>query len=122
MKTTTVRVEMAEFRPGWKRGNDAFHFAGHARAVRSIANRVELGPGVEIVEGGFPESGGEEWPPPLNPFRGTVLEIVDVPADHPDLSDPAVTILSRAIRIERLHAEKAELERRLADINSELAE
>lgn len=122
MKTATVRVEMAEFRPGWKRGNDAFYFAGHARAVRSIANRVELGPGVEIVEGGFPESGGEEWPPPLNPFRGTVLEIVDVPANHADLADPAVMILDRAIAVENLRAERARLMARITEIDNELAE
>lgn len=62
---------------------------------RMIAERryrdsaVRLGDGVVIVAGGFPQRGGSMKYPRLDAYEGTILEIRDVPAGHPDLTEYA---------------------------------
>lgn len=42
-------------------------------------DRVRLGPGVILIDGGFPPRGGSRSDPRLSPEEGTVLEVRDVP-------------------------------------------
>lgn len=62
----------------WRRGRDC---------------RVELGDGVVLVEGKLAARGGSVRNPSLNIDHGTIVEVYDVPAGHPDLDHPCVTIV-----------------------------
>ncbi len=70
-------------------GKDGIHcnetdlwFCGRPVARRTtLYSRVRLGPGVVIVEGGFPPSGGSRKHPALEPEPGTVVELRDVPVE-----------------------------------------
>lgn len=81
--------------------------------------RVRLGEGVVIIEGGFPPSGGSVKNPRLDPEQGTVLEIRDVPAGHADVVPE--DIVDRSVDVEALRAEREHLLARLAEINALLS-
>ncbi|GAA2321802.1 hypothetical protein GCM10010149_88600 [Nonomuraea roseoviolacea subsp. roseoviolacea] len=58
--------------------------------------RVQYGPGVVLVEGGFPGSGGSRANPDLDPKEGTVVEVRDIPAGHTDLGLACVEVIATA--------------------------
>ena len=53
-------------------------FGRQVASRRSRDDRVRLGEGAIVVQGGFPNSGGSGRYPMLEVFVGTVLEIRDV--------------------------------------------
>lgn len=83
--TITIRIDAdnAPNEPTWW----AFGRMIAERKYRDSA--VRLGNGVVIVDGGFPQRGGSTKRPRLDAYEGTVLEIRDVPAGHPDLTEYA---------------------------------
>lgn len=57
--------------------------------------QLSRGPGVIVVDGTLPATGGSVKYPAVGTFNNVVIEIRDVPADHPDLDDEDVTILRK---------------------------
>lgn len=87
-------------------------------------DEVRLGDGVILISGGFPGSGGSRQYPRLQPKAGTILEIRDLPAAHPDLENPddSIEILNNeAADRASLQAEKDRLLARIAEIDKALA-
>lgn len=124
VRVVDVRVELEQV-ADWR--EQEFWFAGRRIARRPARDSaVQLGEGVLMVEGEFPPSGGSVKYPALEDVDGIVLEIRDVPADHPDLQQDGVTVLTQgeesaalddATRA-ALEAERAALKARLAEINA----
>src|SRR5439155_7710062 len=78
----TVRVHL----DGFNDYSPALHLFGRKLAERRERDRqVELGDGVTVVEGGFEPRGGSVKNPRLVWRPGTVLQVWDVPAGHPEL-------------------------------------
>lgn len=97
-------------------------------AGRRVAHRpsrdapVRYGPGVVVATGGFPASGGTQRTPRLQAARGTILQVRDVPAAHPDLAKDGITVLDTARDMAALRAERARLVERITEIDAQLAE
>lgn len=77
--------------------------------------------GAVVIAGGFESRGGSARNPELAAKPGTVLEVRDVPADHPDTQRPGVTIVATAVDRDALVAERGRLLARLAEIDALLA-
>lgn len=124
VRVVDVRVVLGEV-ADW-REQEAW-FAGRRIARRPHRDSaVQLGAGVIIHQGEFEESGGSVKYPDLGNLDGIILEVRDVPADHPDLQQDGVTVLTQgeesaalddATRA-ALEAERAALKARLAEINA----
>jgi hypothetical protein len=96
----------------WRRGRD---------------HRVEMGDGVVLAEGTFNTRGGSVRNPSLDIDHGTIVEVYDVPAGHPDLDHPCVTIVAQPadepapVDTQALLIERERLTARLAEINAILS-
>ena len=86
---------------------------------------VRLGKDVLRLEGEFDPSAGSMRYPAIGDVDGIVLEVRGVPANHPDLDDDEVTVLSTPEPVDTtraaLEAERAALVARLAEIDAQLA-
>ena len=88
----TVRVNLDNVEGA--KGSSLFLF-GHEIASRKYRDsKVRLGRGVIILEGGFPDSGGSNRNPSLEPEKGTILEIRDVPLSLVQKADFPLEIVS----------------------------
>lgn len=127
VRVVDVRVELEQV-ADWR--EQEFWFAGRRIARRPARDSaVQLGEGVLVVEGEFPPAGGSVKYPALEDVDGIVLEIRDVPADHPDLQQDGVTILGGTTGAglddetrAALVAEREALMARLAEINALLGD
>ena len=113
-QTVDIRVDLAKFH-----GTD-YHqvvVAGRKVAVRPGRDmRVRLNHAV-VISGGFDDAGGSVKNPQLRYREGTVLEVRDVPAGHPDVTSEGVTIVSESIDVDALAAERERLTLRIAEID-----
>lgn len=89
---------------------------------------VKLGPGVVIVEGELAGSGGSVKNPRIGgqESEDVVIEVRDIPAEHPDLTRADVEVLGQPDAadndVEALLAERERLLARLAEIDAQLPE
>jgi hypothetical protein len=89
-------------------------------------DRVRLGEGCIIVEGGFNGSGGSRKNPRLSPQDGLVIEIRDVPAplaaEAVEGTDSVWIVDSSEVDTKRVELEtrRAELKAQLAEVEAEL--
>lgn len=104
---------------------------------RTLAHRpardadVRLARGVRVVEGEFSGRSGSTQCPALGNLDGIVLEVRDVPAEHPDLTTGGpdefkIQVMNTpdapASGRSALEAERAQLVARLAEIDAQLAQ
>lgn len=118
VETVTVRIDIT------KASDPEFRRFGRLIARRDERDAdVRLGPGVVLVHGGFQGRGGSMKYPELGPLDGTILEVRDIPAGHPDLSDlgPRDEIVDTGIDPAGLAAERARLVARIAEIDALLS-
>jgi hypothetical protein len=86
---------------------------------------VDLGEGVAVIQGGFPDSGGSARYPELNPEEGTILEVRGVPkslAEREWLENRSAVELVGDMDQSKLEAEKERLLKRIEEIDRLLAE
>lgn len=120
-ETKTVRINMDDY------DGDEQELWLFGRCVARRPGRdysVKLGDGVIVTEGGFGGRGGSVKNPRLDPREGTVLEIRDVPAQHPELTEYAdrIEVIDEAIDIDALTDERERLLARIAEIDAMLPE
>lgn len=92
---------------------------------RYSARRVEVDDGVVVINGGFPEEGGSRRHPKIEPEKGTIIEVRDVPrdiavrtwAEHKD----SIELLG-SIDIESLREEKDALLKRIEQIDEMISQ
>jgi len=92
---------------------------------RYSARRVEVDDGVVVINGGFPKEGGSRRYPKIEPEKGTIIEVRDVPRDiavrtwteHKE----AIELLG-AVDLETLKNEKAALLKRIEQIDQMIAD
>lgn len=122
-QTVTVRLDAAMWDPTDGDGNDkSMYFAGRKVIWRQFRDDpIRMAHGVVLLEGHFVRAAGSIRYPELGPLDGVVLEIKDVPASHPHLESPAVTIVGQAVDMEALRTERARLLERLAEIDRTIA-
>lgn len=126
VETVTVRVALeGEF----SRGDNELEMFSRTLARRPGRDAdVELARGVRLIDGQFDGSAGSTRYPSLGDVDGIVLEVRDVPADHTDLTEEGVTIMTPDAPAEvdtaraALEAERATLIARLAEIDAQLAQ
>lgn len=117
-----ARVRLDEIKSLAMRVSRLFFF-GRELARRRYSDRyVDLGPGVVIVSGGFPPTGGRHCE--LDPFPGTVLEARGVPVQKAEQVQAkyaqAVEILGE-YDLTRLREEREYHLKRVAEIDALLA-
>ncbi|MFJ4960204.1 hypothetical protein [Streptomyces sp. NPDC088739] len=118
-ETVTVQVHAAR----WANQQEAF---GLGRRIAHRPHRddpVRLGDGVHILTGAFPRQGGTPTAPTLgSPFDPitAVLEIRDVPARHPGLTQDWWTAPGGTAHRDALAQERARLTARIAEIDTTL--
>ncbi|TDC95403.1 hypothetical protein E1161_04235 [Saccharopolyspora aridisoli] len=118
----TITVDLDAYR---KHADDPGELYITGRRVLRRPSRdapVRYGPDITVATGGFPASGGTHRLPRLEAARGTILEVRDVPAAHPDLTKDGIAVLDQARDIAALHAERALLIERITEIDAQLAE
>jgi hypothetical protein len=118
----TVRVDVNKIWSDYP-GRE-IEFAGRVIARRRYRDeRVLLGDNVILVSGGFCRSGGSVKNPRIDQIDGgTVLEVSDVPRNHPDVTVDGATIVETAtVDVNALQAERAKLAARIAEIDAILA-
>ncbi|MGH3987458.1 MAG: hypothetical protein ACRDTZ_09090 [Pseudonocardiaceae bacterium] len=123
--TATVWVPLADFATHLRsqRGPEALWLLGRRLVTRrGRDDRVELGPGVVVLTGGFPGSGGSVKNPTLDPEPDTMLEVRDVPAAHPHIHEYRLLAVDEKTERSALVAERAALVTRLAEIDELLAD
>lgn len=125
--TVDVRFSIAAFGDLVTRGGRPALWLFGRRVVRRRrwTVKVEFGPGVLVVEGGFPARGGSADAVFLAPHPGTRLEVRDVPVGHPHLTEYADRIERVAeppIGVAALRHERARLLDRVGWINELLGE
>ncbi len=86
---------------------------------------VDIGEGVAVVKGGFPDQGGSMKHPDLDAWSGTVLEVRDVPkpkAEQEYLANKEAIQILNGLNKEKLQQEKERLLKRLEEVEQLLQE
>ena len=91
-------IELVDVRfdpKNWGNGRELW-FAGRLVASRRERDKpVRLGDGVVIIQGGFDSRGGSAANPRLDAKPGTIIEVRDIPATHPEVvEDEDVTVIA----------------------------
>lgn len=119
-RVVDVRVNLEEICDGRE---DELWFGGRLVARRPSRDaHVRLGADVVVIQGEFAPAGGSIRYPELGPVDGMVLEVRDVPADHPDLAQDGVTVLGSDDTPELTEETRAALEEERAALLARLAE
>lgn len=122
VRTCTVQIKADKYR-----GRESVEFFGRSLVHRPNRDaQVRLHPTVTIIAGGCPDSGGSAKNPSVSFYEGTILEVKDVPlslalAKVEESSN--FTIVDSGDELKKsLEAEKEALLKRLAEIDSLLAQ
>jgi hypothetical protein len=116
----TVRVYLDKIKTGYE-------LFGRTICRRSSRDSdVRLDSSVVIIEGGFPDVGGSAKYPDCDPYKGTILEVRDVPESivHPEkFPEGAIEILAndKKVNVKALKEEAEVIRKRLAEIMEILA-
>jgi hypothetical protein len=130
-QTVDVRLDVKKWYDYDAAGDDrTIYFAGREIAYRPARDSaVRIGDGVVLVEGSFTPTGGSVKYPSIGvSYVDTiVVEVRDIPATHPHVvgsteAEQGVTVLTTAVDVEALRAERAALTARLAEIDAQLGE
>lgn len=122
VKTCTVQIKADNYR-----NYDSVEFFGRSLVwLPSRDAAVRLHPSVTVIAGGYPDSGGSAKYPSVDFFEGTILEVKDVPLslalDMVETRDNFTIVDDQDKLKASLTAEKEALLKRLAEIDSLLAQ
>lgn len=93
--TVTARIDLDGSR--FDRNNPTVEYFGRTLAHRPERDLdVSLHHTATLAQGEFARSGGSERYPAVGDTDHIILEVTDVPASHPDLNDPNITLVEES--------------------------